>query len=118
MRTGLRTAHLLAFGALYGGHVYAAGDERLVAAWAATATTGGALLLLDAVREPASLVQVRGLAAFVKIALAVAVLALGGRQVALLTLAAVIGAVSSHMPGAYRYYSPWHGRVIGSREKG
>ena len=38
-------------------------------------------------------------------------------RVVLLTVAAVIGAVSSHMPGRYRYYSLLYRRVVGSREK-
>ena len=36
MRTLLRTAHLIAAGALYGGHVYGVEAERLVPALAAT----------------------------------------------------------------------------------
>jgi len=38
--------------------------------------------------------------------------------VPLLTLTIAIGAVSSHMPGRWRYHSLLHGRVVGPREKG
>ena len=31
---------------------------------------------------------------------------------AMLVLAIIIGGISSHMPGKYRYYSIWHGKVI------
>ena len=31
---------------------------------------------------------------------------------AMVVLAIIIGGISSHMPGKYRYYSIWHGRVI------
>ena len=118
LRTGLRTAHLLTFGALYGGQVFGVEPERLGSALAATIGTGAALLLVDAVREPVALIQVRGLAAFVKLAIAVAVSATWSLATPLLTIAAVIGAVSSHMPARYRYYSPFHGKVIGSQHKG
>lgn len=118
LRTGLRTAHLLAFGALYGGQIFAVEAERLSTALAATIATGLLLLLADAVREPVALVQMRGLAAFAKLAIVVAVSAFWSLATPLLTAAAVIGAVSSHMPARYRYYSVFHGRVIGSQHKG
>ena len=118
LRTGLRTAHLLAFGSLYGGQVFGVEPERLSAALAATVGTGLLLLLVDAVREPVTLVQMRGLAAFAKLAIVVAVCAFWSLATPLLTTAAVIGAVSSHMPARYRYYSVFHGRVIGSQHKG
>jgi hypothetical protein len=118
LRTGLRTLHLLAFGALYGGHVFGVAVARLEPALVAVIATGSALMLLDAAVSPISLIQVRGLATFSKIALVIAASVRAEFALALLTLAAVIGAVSSHMPGSWRYHSVWHGRVIGSREKG
>ncbi len=118
LRTALRTAHLLAFGALYGGHIYGVPVGALEPAWVATLVTGAALMSLDLLREPIFLVQVRGWATLTKIALLVAVQAAPGAAITLLTLAAVIGAVSSHMPGRYRYWSPIYGRVVGSRDKG
>ena len=30
----------------------------------------------------------------------------------LLVVAIIIGGISSHMPGRFRYYSLWHGREI------
>ena len=118
LRTALRTLHLLAFGALYGGHLYGAPAESLARALIATVATGAALMLLDALREPVSLIQIRGLATLVKIALAAILPLAGALSVVVLTLAAVLGALSSHMPGRYRYYSIYHGQVVGPREKG
>ena len=43
LRTTLRTAHLVSFGALYGGHLYGVPAERLWPALLATVTTGGGL---------------------------------------------------------------------------
>lgn len=117
-RTSLRTAHLLAFGTLYGGHVYGVAGERLGVALLATAATGGALALLEVWRAPIWLVQVRGAATGLKIVLLAVAQLRAELAVPLLTLAIVLGAVSSHMPGRYRYHSLAHGRVVGPRDRG
>lgn len=117
-RTLLRTGHLVAFGALYGGHVYGVPAERLGAALAATLGTGGALMALEVYRSWIWLVQVRGVASLAKIALVALAQASGELSVPLFTLVIAIGAVSSHMPGRWRYHSLVHGRVVGPREKG
>jgi hypothetical protein len=114
----LRTTHLIAFGALFGGQVYGIASDRLVPALAATLGTGGALMLLEVVHAPIWLVQVRGAATGLKIALVLAAQAVPSLAVPLLTLTIAIGAVSSHMPGRWRYHSLLHGRVVGPREKG
>ncbi len=118
LRTALRTAHLLAFGALYGGYVYGVSAGALEPALGATLVSGALLMALDCLAEPVFLVQVRGLATLTKIGLLVAVQATPSVAVPLLTCAAIIGAVSSHMPGRFRYFSLVHGRAVGSREKG
>jgi predicted alpha/beta hydrolase len=117
-RTLLRTAHLIAFGTLFGGHVYGIAPDRLAPALAATLGTGAALMLLEVVHAPIWLVQVRGAATGLKIALVVVAQAVPSLAVPLLTLTIAIGAVSSHMPGRWRYHSLLHGRVVGPREKG
>lgn len=118
LRTGLRTAHIIAFGALYGGHVYSVAAERLEPALIATVATGAALMALELYRAPVWLVQVRGAATIAKLALVASVALLWEWRVALLTLVAVIGVVTSHMPGRYRYYSLFHGRSVTDWEKG
>jgi hypothetical protein len=118
LRTGLRTAHVAAFAALYGGHVYGVGAERLVPALIATVATGGAFLALEVWSAPVWLVQIRGVAALVKIALVASVAALWDWRIFLLTLVMVIGVVASHMPGRYRYYSLLHWREVGDGGKG
>ena len=118
IRTGLRTAHLLAFGALYGGQVFNVAPDRLAPALWGTIGTGALLLLSDVLREPLAMLQMRGLAALCKLGIAVSLWVSWSFATPLLTLAAVIGAVSSHMPGRYRYYSVFHGEVIGSQHKG
>jgi hypothetical protein len=118
MRTALRTAHTIAFAALYGGHVYGVSARRLVPALVATVATGVAFMGLEMYRTPLWPVQVRGAAAFVKLALVAAVAVWWDWRLLFLTLALVIGGVVSHMPGRYRYYSLLHGRVVGQQEAG
>jgi hypothetical protein len=118
LRTTLRTAHLMAFGALYGGHVYGASTQRLAPALLATVATGGLLMALEIYRTPVWVVQVRGFATLAKIGLVVGSSNAPGLAIPLLTLTVAIGAVSSHMPGRLRYHSLLHGRVVGPREKG
>lgn len=118
LRTTLRTAHLIAFGTLYGGHIYGITPDRLLPALLATVGSGAALMGLEMYRMPLWIVQMRGVATLAKIALIVAVPALWSFRIPLLTAAIVIGGVASHMPGKYRYYSIVHGRVIGGEEPG
>ncbi|MBI4515591.1 MAG: hypothetical protein HY699_07225 [Deltaproteobacteria bacterium] len=118
VRIALRTAHLLAFGALYGGHIYDVAPQRLSAALWATVATGAALMAVEMYRSPLWLMQVRGLAAMAKIVIVAAVAVNWELRVALLSAAVIIGGISSHMPGRLRYYSIAHGRVVGSQEAG
>ncbi|MFN8624820.1 MAG: hypothetical protein U0587_02370 [Candidatus Binatia bacterium] len=118
MRTTLRTAHLLASGILYGGHVYNLPPEQLWPALLATVGTGGAFMAIEIYRLPLWLVQLRGVAALAKIALVAAVPWCWSFRIWLLTATLVIGSVVSHMPGRYRYYSILHGRPLGGQEAG
>ncbi len=118
LRTSLRTLHLIAVGALYGGHVYGVEAERLVPALVAVLASGGSLVVFEVWQARIWLVQVRGLATFFKLGLVAAVSFAWELRLVLLTLALVIGSVSSHMPGRWRYHSVLHGRVAGSTERG
>lgn len=118
LRTVLRTAHLIAAGALYGGHVYGVEAERLVPSLVAVLATGGAFLALEVYQSSIWLIQVRGVATLTKLALVAAVALFWDLRVPLLTLAVIVGGVSSHMPGRFRYHSLLHGRVVGPTESG
>jgi hypothetical protein len=118
LRTTLRTAHLIAFAALYGGHVYGVTPDGLRPALLATLATGGALMGLEVYRAPVWLVQIRGLATFGKILLVASVALWWEARLALLTLVLVVGSVTSHMPSRWRYYSLVQGRTVGEEEKG
>jgi hypothetical protein len=117
-RTLLRTAHLIAVAALYGGHVYGIPAERLEPALLAAVGTGVVFVAFEVLQAPIWLVQVRGVATAAKLALVAITRVRPGWAVACLTLAMTIGAVSSHMPGRWRYHSLLHGRPVGPREKG
>lgn len=118
LRTALRTLHLLAFGCLYGGAIYGIPEDRLGTALDWTAGSGLAFALLETYRAPIFLTQLRGIATFVKVALLAAIYVVWELRVPLLTIAAIIGAISSHMPGRLRYYSVVLGAVAGPQEKG
>ncbi len=118
IRSTLRTAHLIAFGALYGGHVYGVAPERLHTALLATIASGGALMTLEIIRNHIWPVQIRGIATLVKIALVASVALSWDSRVWILTAVIVIGGVVSHMPSRYRYYSVVHKRVVGGQERG
>jgi hypothetical protein len=118
LRTSLRTLHLIAVGALYGGHLYAVDVTRLQPALFSVLLTGGLLVCFEAWQSRIWLVQVRGVATFVKLGLLAATGLTPDWTVALLTLAMLIGSISSHMPARWRYHSVLHGRVAGPTEKG
>ena len=118
LRTTLRTVHVLAFATLYGGHVYNLPPERLLWALLATVATGVTFLAFEIYSAPVYLVEMRGLATVVKLALVAAVAVFWEARVALLSTAIVIGVVASHMPGRYRYFSLLHGRVVETEGQG
>ena len=118
LRTTLRTLHLLAAAALYGGHVYGEPAERLLPALAATLVTGGAFLGLEVWRFPPWLVQLRGVATLAKLALLGCVPLFWEWRVAILTLVFATGVVTAHMPGRFRYRSLLAGMPAGPEDKG
>ncbi len=118
IRTSLRTVHIAAVCALYGGQLYGVEPERLAPSVLAVGLSGGIFALFEAWQAPIWLVQIRGVATMAKVGLLVAISVIGGFEIPLLTLALVIGSVSSHMPGRWRYHSLVHHRVVSPGEKG
>ncbi len=118
IRTTLRTAHLLAIGALYGGHVFGQTADRLFPALIAALATGLVFMAFEVWRAPIWLVQLRGAATYLKLVLILCVSLYWEQRVAILTLVVIIGTVVSHMPARYRYYSLLHRRVVYGGESG
>jgi hypothetical protein len=118
LRTTLRTLHLLAAAALYGGHVYGVEAPRLLPALAATLVTGGAFLGLEVWRFPPWLAQLRGVATLAKLALLASVPLLWEWRVPILSVVLATGVVTAHMPGRFRYRSLLAGMPAGPEDKG
>ena len=118
LRTTLRTAHTLAFGTYYGGHVFSVAPEGLLPALAAVMVTGGAFMAFEIWRAPVWVAQIRGVACYLKLALLLSVAACWEYRIAILTLVVVIATVISHAPGRVRYYSLLHMREVTTDSKG
>ena len=112
LRTTLRTAHLLAVGAYYGGHVFSVPPERLAPAVVAVVATGVLFVIFEIWSAPVWLVQVQGVATYVKLALIGSVSLFWDQRIWILSLVMVIGVVVSHAPGRLRYYSVKDRRVV------
>ena len=112
VRIGLRTWHLIAMGLLLGSAAMAPAAP-LNAGWLwMTAFSGLAYVLLEVYASGVWLIQLKGLAVVAKFLLLAAAASSSQGGVTLLITAVIIGGISSHMPGRFRYYSPFHGRVV------
>jgi uncharacterized membrane protein len=118
VRTTLRTLHVLAFGAYYGGHVFSVAPDRLFPALVAVVATGVLFMLFEIWRAPVWLHQLRGVCTYIKLALLVCTAFFWEQRIWILTLIVVLGVVVSHAPGRIRYYSVLYRRVISSEGKG
>lgn len=101
----LRTAHLGAMAVLVGGAWFGLPASALGPALAATALTGGGLLVSEAVHSRHWVYQGRGVLTLAHLGAAGLAHALG--PVALM-IALVIGAVGSHLPKSLRSWSLRH----------
>jgi uncharacterized membrane protein len=118
LRTTLRTLHVLAFGAYYGGHVFQVSTERLFPALVAVVVTGGLFALFEAWSNPVWFHQLRGVCTYVKIVLLASVALFWEERVWILTFIVVLGVVAAHAPSRFRYYSVLHRRVVETHGKG
>lgn len=112
VRISIRTAHLISMGLLLGGFAAGIPFDRLAGPLAWTVATGMAFVAVELYASCIFLLQLKGIAVIAKALLLAAAWAAPQSALGCLIAAVVIGGVSSHMPGKYRYYSPLHGRVI------
>jgi hypothetical protein len=112
LRTTLRTVHVLAVGAYYGGHVFSVAPERLAPAAVAVVATGVLFAIFEIWSAPVWLVQIQGVATYVKLALIGSVSLFWDQRIWILSLVMVIGVVVSHAPARLRYYSVKDRRVV------
>jgi hypothetical protein len=114
----LRTAHLVSFGLLLGGHAFAIEAGRLLPALYVTVGSGLGLMALELRLNGLHwLFLGKGATVLVKLALLLAVLPLWEHRVFILVLVVVIASVGAHMPSRYRHYSLLHRRVVQSGER-
>ena len=99
----LRTAHLMTFGALLGGHLFDVDSARLMPFLLATIASGVALLALELASTCAWLFMGKGLSVLVKLAVLVLVPLFWEYRVPLLLLVVAVASVGSHMPSRFRH---------------
>lgn len=112
VRISVRTWHLASMAALFGGVVQGFAIPDLPLAVWHTALSGGLFVALELYNSCVFLLQLKGLAVVLKLALLGAAVASPDYSTVWLVVAIVVGGISSHMPGRYRYYSIFHGEIV------
>jgi len=99
----LRTAHLMTFGALLGGHLFAVDPTRLMPFLIATIASGLGLMALELASTCAWLFMGKGLAVLLKLLVLLMVPVFWEHRVPLLLLTVAMASVGSHMPSRFRH---------------
>ena len=99
----LRTAHLMTFGALLGGHLFTVDPARLMPFLVATIASGFGLMALELASTCAWLFMGKGLAVLLKLAVLLMVPMFWEQRVPLLLLTVAMASVGSHMPARFRH---------------
>jgi hypothetical protein len=99
----LRTAHLMTFGALLGGHLFEVDSARLQPFLLATIASGLGLMALELASTCAWLFMGQGLAVLIKLSVLLMVPVFWEHRVALLLLTVVVASIGSHMPSRFRH---------------
>jgi hypothetical protein len=112
-----RTAHILTFSVLLGGHLFEIDAAQLVPFLIGTIVSGAAMMALELASTCAWLFMGKGIAVVVKLALLVLVPLFWGERVAILVLVIIVASVGAHMPSRFRHYSVLAGRVVGPERR-
>jgi hypothetical protein len=112
VRISIRTVHLLSMALLLGGFAVGIPLERLPGPLWWTLLSGVAFVGVELHASCIFLLQLKGIAVIAKSLLLWAAWLAPQAALGCMIAAVVIGGVSSHMPGKFRYFSPLHGRVI------
>ena len=113
-KISLRTLHLLAVAGVGGGILFGLEKELWISYWWLALVSGALMMVIDIVSNPVWVVQVRGLAVFLKLILLAFLGSYPSLDGWLLTVIIIISAVISHAPGKLRYYSVYHRRDTSS----
>ena len=108
----LRTAHIMTFGILLGGHAFDVPAHRLILFLYLTIASGAGMILLELYSSCRWIYLGKGVTVILKVALVIAAGVWWEQRVMFLLFVVLIGSVGSHMPARFRYYSFLHGRVI------
>jgi len=100
----LRTAHLMTFGALLGGHLFAVDPARLMPFLIATIASGLGLMALELASTCAWLFMGKGVAVLLKLVVLLMVPVFWEHRVPLLLLVVALASVGSHMPSRFRHH--------------
>ncbi len=112
VRISVRTWHLLAMGWLLGGTAQGLTLAEQPGALWLTFLSGIVFSALELYQTFIWLFQLKGQAVLVKLVLLGAAVNSTEYGLSFLIVAVVIGGISSHMPGKYRYYSFYHGGIL------
>ena len=112
VRISVRTWHLMAMGYLLGGVALGTPVNAENPALMHTLLSGLVFSALEVYASGVWFLQLKGQAVLVKMVLLGASFHTAGDPMPWLWAAVVIGGISSHMPGRYRYYSVFHGKVV------
>ena len=99
----LRTAHLMTFGALLGGHLFAVDASRLRPFLIATIASGLGLMALELASTCAWLFMGKGLAVLLKLLVLLMVPVFWEHRLPLLLATVAVASVGSHMPARFRH---------------
>ena len=108
----LRTLHIAATGALFGGHVFAVGLEKTSGWFYTSILSGIALVTIEAWPRLLWFYQLRGFVTMAKLLLLGSIPLFWEHRVTILVVIIILASVGSHMPARFRYYSLIHRRVI------
>lgn len=111
-KISLRTLHIIAVAGVGGGILFGLDQGQWLHYWWLCVASGALLVLFDALANPVWLIQVRGLAVYIKLVLLLCLWKFPAWDVALLLVIIVLSAVISHAPSKLRYYSIYHREVI------
>ena len=111
----LRTAHLMTFGTLLGGHVFGIEAGRLLPFLIATIATGVGLMALELAATLGWLFMGKGLAVLLKLLLLLSVPLFWEQRVLILLAVILVASVGAHMPSRFRHYSILAGRSLERR---
>jgi hypothetical protein len=113
-KISLRTLHLIGVAGVGGGVLLGLEQALWLNYWHLALLSGTLMMAMDVISNRLWLLQVRGLAVTLKLVLLLLIGAAPAWDRALVVLVIVISSVIAHAPGAVRYYSLYHRRVINS----